>query len=68
MKKDLEYIFKKVRTIRGKCEAQYPEAFKKNMTNLDEECEESEGIDYQQLESIKDIKNVDTAAVECTDS
>lgn len=65
MKKDLDYIFKKVRTIKGKLETKYPDAFKKNMVNLDENDEESEGaIDYQQLES---IKNVD-AAFEATDS
>jgi hypothetical protein len=64
MKKDLEYIFKKTKAIRGKVEAKYPDAFIKNMTNLEENDEESEGIDYQQLES---IKNVD-AALEATDA
>lgn len=67
MKKDLEYIFKKTRTIKAKVEAKYPDAFKKNMTNLEENDEESEGIDYQQLESIKDVKHVDKA-LEAIDS
>lgn len=65
MKKDLEYIFKKVRTIKGKLETKYPDSFKKNMANVEENDEEiADGIDYQQLES---IKNVD-AALEATDS
>lgn len=66
MKKDLEIIFKKVRNIKSKLETKYPDSFKKNMSNLDEERDEevAEGIDYQQLES---IKNVD-AALEATDS
>lgn len=66
MKKDLEIIFKKVRNIKSKLETKYPDSFKKNMSNLDEERDEEvgEGIDYQQLES---IKNVD-AALEATDS
>lgn len=68
MKKDLDFIFKKIRAIKGKLEIKYPNAFKSNMSNLEEDRdEESEGIDYQQLESIKENKNVD-AADEATDN
>lgn len=69
MKKDLEYIFKKIRNIRSKTETMYPEAFKKNISNLEENFDEEteEKIDYQQLESIKDIRNIDSA-LEATDA
>lgn len=64
MKKDLEYIFKKIRTIKGKLEVKHPEAFEQvskqieTPTPLEPPEEEEEalgGIDYEQLESTKQI-------------
>jgi hypothetical protein len=70
MKKDLEYIFKKIRTIKTKMETKYPEAFeqakRQNMQNLEETDEnEEENINYEQLES---INNIDNEALEALDS
>lgn len=60
MKKDLEYIFKKIRVIKGKLEAKHPEAFEQAKRQIPIQIEEDEeqaaGIDYEQLES----KPVDT--------
>lgn len=58
MKKDLEYIFKKIRTIKGKLETKYPNAFEQAnkqsvKVQLDEEDEASDGVGYEQLESTK---------------
>lgn len=68
MKKDLEYIFKKIRTIKGKLESKYPEAFeqvnKQISTHVEEEDEASGVIDYEQLESTKQIDS----ALEARDS
>lgn len=62
MKKDLEYIFKKIRTIKGKLEQKYPVAFDQVTKQIETETplEEDEeildsGIDYEQLESTKHI-------------
>lgn len=61
MKKDLEYIFKKIRTIKGKLESKYPEAFEQSNKQiqteipLEEEDEALGGIDYEQLESTKQV-------------
>lgn len=45
MKKDLDYIFKKVRTIKNKLSAQYPEAFAEALrSSLAEECQEEEFV------------------------
>ena len=66
MKKDLEYIFKKIRVIKGKLESKYPEPFetatkKQTPSQIEEddgledqealEEQEAGGIDYEQLES-----------------
>ena len=60
MKKDLEYIFKKIRTIKGKLETKYPEAFEQVSKQVQTQCVEEDeveetagGIDYEQLESSK---------------
>lgn len=58
MKKDLDYIYRKIRTIKGKLETKYPTAFdqvcKQVQTHPIEEDEEvATGIDYEQLESLK---------------
>lgn len=43
MKKDLDYIFKKVRIIKNKLSTQYPESFAEALrSSLAEECEEEE--------------------------
>lgn len=63
MKKDLEYIFKKIRTIKGKLETKYPAAFeqvnKQVPTHIEEDEDAGEevagGIDYEQLESTKQV-------------
>lgn len=59
MKRDLEYIFRKIRVIRGKLETKYPVAFEQAKMQVPIQIEEDEeqagGIDYEQLES----KNVD---------
>lgn len=63
MKKDLEIIFKKIRTIKGKLETKYPVAFDqvtKKQIETETPLEEDEeilgsGIDYEQLESTKQI-------------
>lgn len=70
MKKDLEYTFKKIRTIKGKLETKYPEAFdqvnKQVQTHVEEdEVEETAGgIDYEQLESTKQVDS----ALECIET
>lgn len=73
MKKDLEYVFKRIRIIKTKMETKYPEAFeqakRQNMQNLEETDEiEEENINYEQLESIKNIDNIDNEALEALDS
>lgn len=59
MKRDLEYIFKKIRTIKGKLETKYPDAFeqvnKQVPTHIEEDEDASGVIDYEQLESTKQI-------------
>lgn len=43
MKKDLDYIFKKIRAIKTKLSAQYPDAFAEaQRSSLAEECEEDD--------------------------
>lgn len=65
MKKDLEYVFKKIRVIKGKLETKYPEAFeqanKQKLTSTEEDDELSDSdqkkedlipettVDYVQL-------------------
>lgn len=68
MRKDLDFIFKKIRTIKGKLENKYPESFKRqNMQNLDEDEkevdveEENINFNYEQLESISSSKQIDNA-------
>lgn len=68
MKKDLEYIFKKIRAIKSKMESKYPVAFeqakRQNMQNFTEEPEETEEeniLVYEQLESITNVDNIDDA-------
>lgn len=60
MKRDLEYIFKKIRVIKGKLETKHPEAFEQAKRQIPIQIEEDEeqaaGIDYEQLEN----KTVDT--------
>lgn len=63
MKRDLEYIFKKIRVIKGKLETKHPEAFEQAKRQIPIQIEEDEdqgdqaaGIDYEQLEN----KIVDT--------
>jgi hypothetical protein len=59
-----EYIFKKIRTIKGKLEIKYPKAFEQvNNTSQvpvqieedHEDIDEAGGIDYEQLESTKQV-------------
>lgn len=48
MKKDLDYIYKKIRTIKGKLSAQYPEALAEaQRSSLAEECEEESGVETE---------------------
>lgn len=60
MKKDLEYVFKKIRIIKGKLETKYPDAFDQVNKQVPTHIEEDEevavgGIDYEQLESSKQV-------------
>jgi KxDL motif-containing protein 1 len=56
MKKDLNYIFKKIREIKKKLEVQYPEAFvKANLSTNQCVDEDEEDINYEQLESHNQI-------------
>lgn len=68
MKKDLEYIFKKIRTIKSKLESKYPEAFdqvnKQVPTHIEEDEDTTAVIDYEQLESTKQVDS----ALEARDS
>lgn len=67
MKKDLEYIFKKIRTIKGKLELKYPDSFdqvNKVPTHIEEDEDATGAIDYEQLESTKQID----AGLEARDS
>lgn len=69
MKRDLEYIFKKIRTIKGKLETKHPEAFEQAANNqvpthIEEDEEVAGGIDYEQLESTKQVDS----ALEARDS
>lgn len=65
MKKDLHYIFNKIRNIKSKLENKYSEAFSEqakrentqNLDELDEEKDEACSITYQQLESNKNLDN-----------
>lgn len=55
MKRDLEYIFKKIRVIKGKLEVKHPEAFEQAKRQIpipiEEDEEQAAGIDYEQLET-----------------
>lgn len=45
MKKDLDYIFKKIRVIKTKLSTQYPNAFEEALrSSLAEECEEDDDL------------------------
>ncbi|XP_022913756.1 kxDL motif-containing protein CG10681 [Onthophagus taurus] len=51
MKKDLDYIFRKIRAIKSKLSTQYPDAFAEALrSSLAEECKEDE--DYEQKETL----------------
>jgi hypothetical protein len=71
MKKDLDYIFKKIRAIKTKLSAQYPDAFAEAVrSSLAEECEEDEELNESSASNKKDnrrslhLKNTDTQNVE----
>jgi hypothetical protein len=71
MKKDLDYIFKKIRAIKTKLSAQYPDAFAEAVrSSLAEECEEDEDLNESSASNKKDnrrslhLKNTDTQNVE----
>lgn len=55
MKKDLEYIFRKIRSIKSKLNTQYPEAFQQVQEDENEDDEESAGprndpqVEYEQM-------------------
>lgn len=60
MKKDLDYIFRKIRTIKTKLETKYPESFEQvskqvQTLPIEEDEEVASGIDYEQLESSKTV-------------
>ena len=66
-----EYIFKKIRTIKRKLESKYPEAFEQVNKQIPvqieedhEDVDEAAGIDYEQLESTKQVDS----AMEARDS
>lgn len=65
MKKDLEYIFKKVRTIKTKLAAQYPDAMAEAVrSSFAEECEEEQDNSKKNTENRRSLhiktENVDS--------
>lgn len=65
MKKDLDYIFKKIRIIKSKVSSQYPDAFAEtNLSNktFAEEAEEDENINRTTKENTQDKQMPGTSA------
>lgn len=61
MKKDLDYIFKKIRAIKTKLSAQYPEAFAEALrSSLAEECQEDDDFPKPAPDSSETKENAET--------
>lgn len=61
MKKDLDYIFKKIRVIKNKLSAQYPDAFAEALrSSLAEECHEDE--QHDEIVEIKEAPTNETSS------
>lgn len=65
MKKDLDYIFKKIRAIKAKLSAQYPTEFAEAVRNsLAEECEEDTAIEEETENKDNNSDNKKTNSVQ----
>lgn len=61
MKKDLDYIFKKIRVIKNKLSSQYPQEFAEAQRNsLAEEAEEDESV-HRPAENIEKKESIETS-------
>mgnify|MGYP005986200165 CR=1 len=70
-KKDLDYIFKKIRAIKTKLSTQYPDAFAEAVrSSLAEECEEDDDLNDSSASNKKDnrrslhLKSTDSGSIE----
>ncbi|XP_023030200.1 kxDL motif-containing protein CG10681 [Leptinotarsa decemlineata] len=69
-KKDLDYIFKKIRIIKSKLSTQYPEAFAEAVrSSFAEECEEDESVKTQKAENEnRRSLHIKNEAAQCSDT
>lgn len=69
MKKDLDYIFKKIRAIKGKLSVQHPEAFAEaQRSSIAEECEEDEDLNQSNKKDNRHSLHLKNSSTENMDS